>query len=839
MLIKVEQIEVKKGDLIGTGGNGQVFQGQRSDGSFVAIKQQMTISDHEQKILQAIRKKNKDGIFTIMELAKSLDLRQIQDKRKACLQMAKGVFELEQLGFFHRDLKPDNFVMGEDGKIKLIDFGTTKQNQKQTNTAATGTYLYMAPEMIISTNYDSSVDIWSLGVIFYEVFTNETFFLICDTSFKLQLAITQITQFQINQKLRKKQINYQLNELLQKMIVQYLDGEQKIIILKKRIRIDEVINELEKQIEVEQTQQQIKILEYKEDLSKILTSSNYIDECILNVIIEILRKAKISDCLKFLSQNKSQTLIKQYILQIKNNITLDKQQIIGDLDEKIQKITNLLKQIKVHDFNKISYSIENQEKTKQDLLNKISHNEKIIKLLKFLIRLTAFDNLFIYSGSNSLHLLVDMKVDIRNQSFENIRIKNTSVIGGNFVRCNFSGSDFDNVDISGLNLNGAQLFNCKWKNIKVHELNKLDGHSSSVRSVGNTLASGSSDQSILIWDVKTGQQKAELDGHSNDVNSVCFSPDGNTLASGSVDKSIRLWDVKTGQQRAELDGHLSYVYSVCFSPDGNTLASGSVDMSIRLWDVKTGQQRAELDGHSNRVWSVCFSPDGNTLASGSGDNSIRIWDVKTGQQKAELDGHSGTVVSVCFSPVGNTLASGSIDNSIRLWDVKTGQQKAELDGHSNDVNSVCFSPDGNTLASGSSDQSIRLWDVKTGQQKAKLDGHTSYVYSVCFSPDGNTLASGSVDKSIRLWDVKTGQEIKSSDKNYKDILAKFKAPLFQNNPLPVSNYPILVISQELILEAQDTLILQGEFMNHQGKDLKPLFKFKGSCFLEDLKQKQK
>ncbi|CAD8132652.1 unnamed protein product [Paramecium pentaurelia] len=68
--------------------------------------------------------------------------------------------------------------------------------------------------------------------------------------------------------------------------------------------------------------------------------------------------------------------------------------------------------------------------------------------------------------------------------------------------------------------------------------------------------------------------------------SVCFSLDGNTLASGSVDKSIRLWDVKTGQQKAKLNGHDDGVWSVCFSPDGNTLASGSSDNFIRLWDVK-------------------------------------------------------------------------------------------------------------------------------------------------------------------------------------------------------------------------------------------------------------
>ncbi|CAD8130344.1 unnamed protein product [Paramecium sonneborni] len=207
-----------------------------------------------------------------------------------------------------------------------------------------------------------------------------------------------------------------------------------------------------------------------------------------------------------------------------------------------------------------------------------------------------------------------------------------------------------------------------------------------------------------------------IKSQSLNQSSVCFSPDGTTLASGGGDQSIRLWDVKTGQQKAKLDGHSDYVRSVCFSPDGTTLASVSGDESIRLWDVKKGQQKAKQDGHENWIYSVGFSPDGTTLASGSNDNSIRLWDVKTGQQKAKLDGHDDSVYSVCFSPDGTTLASGSGDKSIRLWDVKTGQQKAKLDGHNSYVMSVCFSPDGTSLASGSYDNSIRLWDIKTGQQ---------------------------------------------------------------------------------------------------------------------------
>ncbi|CAD8163656.1 unnamed protein product [Paramecium pentaurelia] len=642
--------------------------------------------------------------------------------------------------------------------------------------------------------------------------------------------------------------NFYMMELDKMMI--WWDHHLKAFIEKANLRIKQIQSLIKIQPEEEDEAYQM-----KEDIFEIFTQIQDIDEIIYEKIIEILQRQKVSDILEFLSKTNKQSFDESLI----NN-----QENIRDVRKQIVRIKNVLRNIQDHQFNKDDYSSETYEKTRQDIINKIKDNKGIIDFIKVLVLLTSIDVKFIQCGSNALNLLVGMKVDIRNQSFENIRIKNTSLIGGNFLGCNLSGSEFDNVDISGFNLNCSQLFNCKWKNLKIHKLNKLDGHSGSVLSVQispdkNILASSSSDKSIRLWDVKTGQQKAKLDGHRSFVVSVCFSPDGNTLASGSDDNSIRLWDVKTGLQKAKLDGHTNCINSVCFFPDGNTLASGSWDKSIRLWDVKTGQQKAKLDGHSDYIYSVSFSPDGNTLASGGkdksillwdiktglqkaklDDNSIRLWDVKTRLSKAKLDGHTSSVYSVCFSPDGNTLASGSYDNSIRLWDVKTGLQKAKLDGHSNFVMSVCFSSDGDKLASGSFDMSIRLWDVKIGQQQAKLDGNSYAVNSVCFSPDGSTLASLSDDKQIRLWDVLTGQEIQSSNKNYKHLLTQFNTSIFQNNPIPESAYTnitILLISQQPIFQATGALILKREFINQSGVDLKPLLTQKGSYFLESLQQK--
>ncbi len=298
------------------------------------------------------------------------------------------------------------------------------------------------------------------------------------------------------------------------------------------------------------------------------------------------------------------------------------------------------------------------------------------------------------------------------------------------------------------------------------ELRTIKGHSDPVISVsfspdGHTLASGSGDKTIKLWDVKTGKELRTIKGHSDPVISVSFSPDGHTLASGSGDKTIKLWDVKTGKELHTLSGHSFGVYSVSFSPDGQTLASSSDDKTIKLWDVKTGKELRTLSGHSFGVYSVSFSPDGQTLASGSDDKTIKLWEVKTGKELHTLSGHSNTVYSVSFSPDGHTLASGSLDNTIKLWDVKTVQELHTLSGHSGWVWSVSFSPNGHTLASGSLDNTIKLWEVKTVQELHTLSGHSDGVRSVSFSPDGHTLASASDDNTIKLWDVKTGQELRT------------------------------------------------------------------------------
>ncbi|MEH1885209.1 MULTISPECIES: nSTAND1 domain-containing NTPase [unclassified Nostoc] len=302
----------------------------------------------------------------------------------------------------------------------------------------------------------------------------------------------------------------------------------------------------------------------------------------------------------------------------------------------------------------------------------------------------------------------------------------------------------------------------------VTEVNRLEGHTDIVWGVtfspdGQTLASGSRDRTVKIWH-PDGTLLQTLKVHTDAVTCVSFSPDGQTLASASLDKTVQIWHKNpvTGEFDPKpyktLKGHKDWVYSVNFSPDGELLATGSKDTTVKLWR-KDGSLVKILRGHQGWVNWVNFSPDGQFIASASDDKTVKIWR-RDGSLVTTLQGHRQGVIVAIFSPDGKFLASAGRDKIVKIWQRESNGTKDGFDfrpyktlrHHSSTVWSLSFSSDSKKLASAGEDNTINLWSI-TGTLLKTFKGHSDAVVSIAFSPDNKLLASGSFDKSVKLWSL--------------------------------------------------------------------------------------
>ena len=252
---------------------------------------------------------------------------------------------------------------------------------------------------------------------------------------------------------------------------------------------------------------------------------------------------------------------------------------------------------------------------------------------------------------------------------------------------------------------------------------------------------------IQLRNTKTGEEEEIISTENRGrLELLQFSPDSKTLVSRvmSSEPTLELWDVETGNHKLTINIKDYNVISVDFFPD-NQMLIGLGDYGIPIWNVNTGELITTLKGHTGGVNYIVFSPDKSVLASASHDETVRLWNTKTYQLLATLIGHTESVSSIVFFPNGETVATKSYFGHTRLWDTKTGKFKKTLFGYQ----PVSFLPDGETFVNIVGNAIIEFGNIETLEPILTLDTQTDQVDEFVISKDGKTIVS--VGRTILLW----------------------------------------------------------------------------------------
>ncbi len=285
---------------------------------------------------------------------------------------------------------------------------------------------------------------------------------------------------------------------------------------------------------------------------------------------------------------------------------------------------------------------------------------------------------------------------------------------------------------------------------------------------GRWICSGDTAGTLSLLDAEKGEQILSWRAHDEAVRSVDVSPDGRQIVTGGEDAVAKSWDVATGELQHTFCGHDDKVTSAVFSPVGPLIATCAEDGTVRLWSTETGAALLRRGDDTLRATGVAFSPDGTRFAAVGGTGRqeagprwVKVWDAGSGCELVSLQGHDRLVTDLAFSPDGCLLATSSYDRTVKVWDASAEPEPRRLSTHTQRVRGVAFSPDGRWFASAGMDQLARLWEVATCREVATLAVHGAKVYTVAFTPDSRRLVTGAIDGSVWVWSVATGQAIRT------------------------------------------------------------------------------